>query len=102
MAPLSTSLSDDGKTVTISIKGRFDFDLHQDFRKAFDHAESGSVTYVIDLAEAEYMDSSALGMLLLLRERAGGDRADISIVNCSPSVNKILTISNFHKLFTVS
>lgn len=102
MPPLTTSRSEDRKRVTICISGRFDFDLHQDFRKAFDHAESGDITYVIDLAEAEYMDSSALGMLLLLRERAGGDRANISIVNCSPSVNKILTISNFHKLFNVS
>ena len=45
------------------------------------------------------MDSSALGMLLLLREHAGGDRASIKIVHCQPEVKKILTIANFHPLF---
>ncbi|HEY5790365.1 MAG TPA: STAS domain-containing protein [Gammaproteobacteria bacterium] len=100
--PLTINRSDDGQAITIKINGRFDFDLHQEFRQAFEHAEDQQVRYVIDLAEAEYMDSSALGMLLLLRERAGGDRADIAIVNCSPAINKILTISNFHKLFKVA
>ena len=100
--PLTIQRSDDDRVVTITISGRFDFDLHQEFRQAFEHAEDEDASYVIDLAQAEYMDSSALGMLLLLRERAGGDRADISIVNCSPAINKILTISNFHKLFKVA
>jgi anti-anti-sigma factor len=100
--PLTIQRSDDSGVVTIKISGRFDFDLHQEFRQAFDQADQQQLRYVIDLADAEYMDSSALGMLLLLRERAGGDRSDISIVNCSPAINKILTISNFHKLFKVA
>jgi anti-anti-sigma factor len=86
--PLTIQRSDDDRVVTITISGRFDFDLHQEFRQAFEHAEDEEASYVIDLAQAEYMDSSALGMLLLLRERAGGDRADISIVNCSPAISR--------------
>ena len=48
------------------------------------------------------MDSSALGMLLLLRDHAGGDNADIALMNISPDVRKILAISNFDKLFKIS
>ena len=48
-----------------------------------------------------YLDSSALGMLLLLRDHAGGDTANIKIVNCNPDVKKILTISNFEQLFSI-
>jgi anti-anti-sigma regulatory factor len=40
--------------------------------------------------------------LLLLREHAGGDQAKICIVHCSPEIRKILTIANFHQLFSVS
>ena len=43
--------------------------------------------------------SLSLGMLLLLREHAGGDQANIQIVHCQPEVKKILTIANFHHLF---
>ncbi|MER2102541.1 MAG: STAS domain-containing protein, partial [Pseudomonas atacamensis] len=57
---------------------------------------------VVDLKEATYLDSSALGMLLLLRDHAGGDESDIRVVNSSSDVKKILAISNFDKLFDIS
>ncbi len=56
----------------------------------------------MDLQETTYLDSSALGMLLLLRDHAGGDKANIEIRNCSPDVKKILSISNFEQLFEIS
>jgi HptB-dependent secretion and biofilm anti anti-sigma factor len=42
-----------------------------------------------------------LGMLLLLRDHAGGERSNIEIVNCSQDVKKILLISNFEQLFVI-
>jgi anti-anti-sigma factor len=57
---------------------------------------------VVDLKEATYLDSSALGMLLLLRDHVGGDDAEVQVVNTSPDVRKILAISNFDKLFDIS
>ncbi len=57
--------------------------------------------YRVDMQETSYLDSSALGMLLLLRDHAGGDKATIEIRNCSPDVKKILTISNFEQLFDI-
>jgi anti-anti-sigma factor len=53
------------------------------------------------MKDTTYLDSSALGMLLLLRDHAGGDTANIKIVNCNPDVKKILTISNFEQLFSI-
>ena len=57
--------------------------------------------YVVDLKDATYLDSSALGMLLLLRDHAGGDSSQVKIVNCNADVKKILSISNFEQLFTI-
>jgi len=96
---LVTRTSLDGKVVTIDISGRFDFSIHREFRQVYEQDRSGTTQYLIDLHQTEYMDSSALGMLLLLREHAGGDRANIKIVHCQPEVKKILTIANFHHLF---
>ena len=100
--PLTTQISPDGKTINIKISGRFDFNVHQDFRQAYEQAKHSDTKYVVDLGSTEYLDSSALGMLLLLRERAGGDKANIEIVSCSQEIKKILTISNFHQLFKIS
>lgn len=100
MTILATA-SPDGRELTIKVKGRFDFSVHQDFCHAYEHDHRPVVTYVVDLREVSYLDSSALGMLLLLRDHAGGDTADVQIANCNADVRKILAISNFDQLFVM-
>jgi len=100
--PLTSHVSDDGTTVSISISGRFDFNVYQDFRNAYKQVLSPDTQFTIDLSSTEYMDSSALGMLLLLRERAGGDKSNIKITGCNPEIKKIFGISNFDRLFNIS
>ena len=95
------SSSKDGGTVTIAVSDRFDFNVHREFREAYRSAEGGKVNYVVDLSGTEYMDSSALGMLLLLREHGGGDRSTVAIVNPGENIRKILKISNFDRLFEI-
>lgn len=98
---ISSVVSADGKELTISVEGRFDFSSHQDFRRAYEGQPNLPASYVIDLQETSYLDSSALGMLLLLKDYAGGDSAEISINNCNDDVKKILAISNFEQLFNI-
>ena len=98
---ISARVSDDGCELNIGIDGRFDFSSHQDFRKAYEETESSLDKYVVDMNATTYLDSSALGMLLLLRDHAGGDHANIRIINCNEDVKKILTISNFEQLFEI-
>ena len=101
---VTSELSPQGTTLTISIKGRFDFAKHQDFRGAYEKpmTKPESKQCVVDLKETTYIDSSALGMLLLLRDYVGGDDSDVRLVNCNSDVRKILAISNFDKLFDIS
>lgn len=99
--PIQTRRGHDGHTLVINIEGRFDFSTHQAFRDAYEHGGDDVRGYVVDLSKATYLDSSALGMLLLLRDYAGGDNASIAIENCNNDVRKILTISNFEQLFTI-
>ncbi|MDX9667535.1 STAS domain-containing protein [Pseudomonas sp. P5_152] len=100
---VNTQVSADGQKLTISIKGRFDFAKHQAFRDSFGQVDNQRLNaIVVDLKEVTYLDSSALGMLLLLRDHAGGDDSDVRLVNSSSDVRKILAISNFDKLFDIS
>jgi len=86
--------------VTLQFGNHFDFSVHRQFHDACLGA-SRSRSYVIDLGEVESMDSSALGMLLLLREHAGGDRAEIRIVNANTALRGTLRVAGFDKLFTL-
>ena len=98
-----TSLpSPDGQELTIVIQGRFDFGAHQEFRDAYEGASLSPERYIVDLKGTTYLDSSALGMLLLLRDHAGGEHAQIQLLNCNPDVRKILAISNFEQLFQIA
>jgi HptB-dependent secretion and biofilm anti anti-sigma factor len=98
---VTAQVSHDRKECTLSVDGRFDFSLHQEFRNSYEQVSETGMNYVVDLGRAEYLDSSALGMLLLLREYAGGDNAKIKIAHCRPDIKKILSIANFHRLFTI-
>ncbi|MFC0117036.1 STAS domain-containing protein [Pseudoalteromonas xiamenensis] len=98
---LSTSASSDGKTLTIQIRGKFDFNLVQSFRQAYAELRSGTEKVVIDLRETDYMDSSALGMLLNMKKTLGESVSSIHITNCRPQLKKILQISRFDKKFEI-
>lgn len=98
---ITSSLSQDGKELTITIQGRFDFSALQTFRNAYEKVNPKPGSYVIDLKESDYLDSSALGMLLALRDYAGGDSANIRVINCNADIKKILVITKLDELFKV-
>ncbi len=99
---ISNNVSDDGKVVTIAVSGKFDFQLYDDFRSSYAGTNGSNVQYIVDLSGTDYLDSSALGMLLLLREHAGGEGSSINIQRASPDVQKILDVANFGKLFEIN
>ena len=92
---LSITVSSTGDQVIIAVTGEFDFGLYDKFRASYAETAGIGVTYLVDLAGTEYLDSSALGMLLLLREHAGGEASDIEISHASPEVRRILDVANF-------
>jgi HptB-dependent secretion and biofilm anti anti-sigma factor len=99
---MAVSSSTSGNTVTISIEGRFDFSSHKEFRDTYTSSDGAKSEYVVDMSKTEYIDSSALGMLLLLREHAGSEQSKITIKNPGNDVKEILIVSNFDKLFQLA
>jgi anti-anti-sigma factor len=98
---ISCELSDDEKTVTLKITGRFDFSTHQEFMQAYKSYPKGEKVYIVDLAKTDYLDSSAMGMLLQLREHSAVQESSVVLMNGNEAVLDILQIANFGKLFTI-
>ncbi len=98
---ISSQASSDGNELTITVQGRLDFSSLQLFRNAYEKVTPKPKSYIINLKESDYLDSSALGMLLALRDYAGGDEANIRIMNCNPDVKKILVITKLDELFNI-
>ena len=80
---LDRVFSDDGKQLTIIVDEKFDFAKVQDFRVAYSNGSDEVKSIVIDLQRTEYMDSSALGMLLNMQKIMSGKVTAFSIINCS-------------------
>lgn len=97
---ISVENSDDGNELMITIDGRFDCGLQNQFRKSYEGSTAKSI--VVDLAATDYMDSSALGMLLMMREHTGAGTTNIVLKNCSLDIKTILSIANFQGLFEIS
>lgn len=93
--------SSGGKTL-IGLQGRFDFNAHREFREAVDRAMREEAQRVhVDLGGVDYLDSSALGMLLMMRDKAKGAGKEIALANAHGAVKQVLDIANFGKLFAI-
>jgi anti-anti-sigma factor len=98
---LTASASADGKTVTMCLSGRFEFADHADFRAGYNLVSPANSSYILDMSRVDYMDSAALGMLVVLYERTGKDRKRVVLKGCAPEVLNILEISKFDQLLTI-
>ena len=98
---VTTKLSSETGRVTIGVSGRFDFELHQEFSQAYRQYPKGDKTYLVDLSGADYIDSSALGMLLQLRDHSDKSAGGVVLANGNHGVREILRMANFDKLFEI-
>ncbi|MEW6164854.1 MAG: STAS domain-containing protein [Pseudomonadota bacterium] len=94
----------DAGKARINLPRSFDVSVQGNFRQACADALSDDrVTEIeVDFNDVHYIDSSALGGLLLLRERAERAARSITITKCQPEVMKILAMANFHRIFTIA
>ncbi|MCE0558210.1 MULTISPECIES: STAS domain-containing protein [unclassified Motilimonas] len=98
---ITKRLINNDSELEIIIHGRFDYSLHREFRACYQDQQPDLV-YNINLSEAQYMDSSALGMMLLLKEHTEkSENGTVKISHPSNTVLKILKIAHFDKLIKI-
>lgn len=90
-------------TQTIRLAGRFDFNSYKEFRSAYGKGlDDAAVRKIeVDFSGVDYLDSSALGMLLLLRERAQAGKKSVTLANCRGVVRQVLEVANFQTVFNM-
>lgn len=101
---MEASVNVSSSVATIDIVGRFDFSAHRGFKESYDPLISNGeiATIDINLSGVDYMDSSALGMLLMLRDRAQAASKKVVLSKPNHTVSQILDIANFSKLFQIN
>lgn len=100
---MGCTVSHEGSVSVVSVAGRFVFDQHREFREAYMAALNRPETRDVELnlGGVEYMDSSALGMMLLMRERLMETGRMVRISHATPFIRGILETANFQRLFEI-
>lgn len=88
---------------TISVPERFDFSFHKSFTEQYnqilENKKGGIIT--LDFSKVLYLDSAALGMVVLLKKRAKANGCDVEIANAKGTALEVLEIANFDKMVTI-
>ncbi|WP_423186322.1 STAS domain-containing protein [Alishewanella sp. d11] len=88
---------------SIRLPERFDFGYHKQFNTAYEpFLEDRTLRALdIDFSQVQYLDSSALGMLVLLAKKFSGKGVTLKIVNAKGTAREIIQMANLSKLFTI-
>lgn len=91
-------------TGVIRLSGRFDYTTRSQFMAAaedcVEQAPAGEIR--VDMTGLEYIDSSALGMLLMMRDKARKLDKTIALANARGRVREVIDTAQFDRLFKVS
>jgi HptB-dependent secretion and biofilm anti anti-sigma factor len=90
----------DHETCHVKLDGRFDFTRVSQFQDLFGGGATGGSPrqWVVDLSEVVYVDSSALGVLLMLRDRSGEGRR-VVLRGARGQPRDVLLMAKFDQLF---
>jgi len=85
----------------IRLPNRFDYSFHRQFSDQYvpllDNPACKEV--ILDFSQVEYLDSSALGMMVLLQKKASEEHKKVKIKGARGSTNEILKVANMQKIF---
>ena len=101
---MQSSVQKEAGKAVIKLTGRFDFNTHREFRGAYEPliGDAAVRSVLVDFSGVDYLDSSALGMLLMLRDKLGGANKEVALTGVRGNVKQVLDIANFGKLFPIS
>ena len=87
----------------IAMPSRFDSTINHKFTKSYIPllGDAAIREIEIELSTVEFLDSSALDMLMLLKERAMAANKSISLLNMSTLMSRALEITDLSGMFNI-
>lgn len=86
----------------LSLQGEFTFAARRAFVEAVEKAYStGCRHLILNLAGVRFVDSAALGVLVVTQHRCNLDRRQFSLVNPQPYVQEIFKLANLDQLIPI-
>jgi anti-anti-sigma factor len=92
-----------GNSFQMKVNDRFDSSCYMEFKTIVEQIMvNKSITAIsVDVSALEYMDSAAMGMLMLLDEKAEALKKTVTLISVPGRVADILRTANADKLFAI-
>lgn len=88
--------------ITVIMLGQFTYSDHQNFREILYLTQKKDIRHLdLNLGGVSHIDSSGIGMLLLLKQAAEQKHIAVRLHSPQERMKKVLEITNFHKLFEI-
>ena len=88
--------------LTVTIGPRLTFSDHEDFGDVLTRIEdSDAKRVVIDFADTEFIDSSAMGMLLIAKDVAGERGVKVTLRGANADIKRLFELGTFSEFFTI-
>lgn len=86
------------QTVTVKLEGNFTYTQRKPFQEAIKHVGAPNVEHIIiDLSQVAFLDSAALGLLMVTHRQLLTDKRRLSLAYPQPTVRQIIELANLHK-----
>lgn len=85
----------------LRLPSRFDYSYHRQFGDLYTPLleEASCTEIILDFSQVEYLDSSALGMMVLLQKKSSGYNKKVKIKGARGTTDDILKMANMQKIF---
>jgi len=87
----------DGNTI-LHLDGRFDFGVRKIFKEAVEGVSVEGISVVLDLEKVTFVDSSALGLLVICHQNLKTKNVSFCLVNPQTYVKQVLDLANIGKM----
>ena len=92
----------DRLTLVSGLPKMFDYTVCPDFQRLLiPHLENTPAVLVFDLSDVEFMDSSAIGSLITVRNRLLPTGGTVGLCSIADGVAKVLRIADLGKVFAL-
>ena len=99
---MQISIEEKGGEVVVVMNGSFTFSDNQQFRTTLKELQQKSASVIgLEMSGVDFIDSAALGMLLLLRDTMQTSGTALELRNPQGQIRKMFELSNFNDLFTI-
>lgn len=90
------------KKVTLKLEGNFTYTQRKPFQEVLKTVCTDQVEeVVIDLSQVAFLDSAALGLLMISHRQLQADKRTLSLAYPQPTVRQILELANLHKTIPI-